>query len=159
MSRPSIEPVTLQTLPLLQTALEALSSELDDTHRADAETLGAALFGPLPACRALLALSGAAPVGAALFSPVMSTVSGGAGAFVSDIWVSADLRNQGLGPRLLAHAARDAETLWQARFLWLVSYDDNARALAFYDRLGFRAQKGETRLSLTGGAFEILKDS
>lgn len=159
MALPDILPVTPQTLPLLQSALEALSKELGDIHRTDAETMGNALFGPSPACFALLAQSGANPAGAALYSPVMSTTMGGPGAFVSDLWVAPGARGQALGPRLLTHAARHAAVTWQARFLWLISYNDNFRSLAFYDRLGFRARNGETRLSLTGQSFDNLRNS
>ena len=159
MPLPDILPVTHQTLPLLQSALEALSRELGDTHRTDAETMGDALFGPSPACFAILAQSGAKPAGAALYSPVMSTTMGGTGAYVSDLWVAPGERGQALGPRLLANVARHAAPTLQARFLWLISYNDNFRSLAFYDRLGFRARNGETRLGLTGQAFDNLRDS
>lgn len=142
----------------LDTALRHLSSAIGDDHRATAGMLRDAGFGENPAFRALLAEDEDGVVGAALYSPVFSTVRAGAGVYVSDLWVSETARGQGLGRRLLQAVAGDARKVWKAQFLKLIVYDDNPRALAFYDRLGFAASTGEIILTLDKAGLAALKD-
>ena len=142
----------------LNEALSHLSGEIGDDHGGTAAMLRKAGFGDYPAFRALLAESRAEVVGAALYSPVFSTVRAGAGVYVSDLWVSGEARGQGLGRRLLKAVAADAQAVWSARFLKLVVYDDNAAARGFYDRLGFVASAGETTLILSAPGLAALKD-
>lgn len=143
----------------LNRALAHLSGEIGDDHGGNATLLREAGFGDNPAFRALLAEAGQDVVGAALYSPVFSTVRAGAGVYVSDLWVSADARGQGLGKRLLRAVAEDAGAVWKARFLKLAVYDDNAGARAFYDRLGFAAATGETILTLDDRGLTALKQT
>lgn len=140
----------------LDTALRQLSEAIGDPHGATPDQLCEAGFGTHPAFRAQLAETRDTVVGAALYSPVFSTVRAGAGVYVSDLWVSASMRGAGLGQRLLAAVARDAAAIWGAEFLKLVVYDDNDRARAFYDRLGFTASRGETTLALDTAGFAAL---
>jgi GNAT superfamily N-acetyltransferase len=142
----------------LDAALRALSQVMGDVHRAGESDLLRAGFGPCPAFSALLAeRADGRLVGAALVSPLFSTTRGMAGAFVSDLWVDDAMRGQGLGRRLLA-AARDlAAGLWGAGFLRLAVYDDNPRARAFYDRLGFVPQLGVQYLTLERAALAALE--
>ena len=142
----------------LDTALRHLSEAIGDPHGATPDQLRDAGFGTDPAFRAQLAEAGDSVVGAALYSPVFSTVRAGAGVYVSDLWVATSVRSAGLGRRLLAAVARDAATVWGAEFLKLVVYDDNARARAFYDRLGFTASRDETMLALDATGFASLVD-
>ncbi|WP_370318457.1 N-acetyltransferase family protein [Oricola sp.] len=142
----------------LNEALSYLSGEIGDDHGGTAELLRKAGFGHYPAFRALLAEDGEAVVGAALYSPVFSTVRAGAGVYVSDLWVSGAARGQGLGKRLLQAVAADAQAVWDARFLKLVVYDDNEAARGFYNRLGFVASVGETTLTLNDRGLSALKD-
>lgn len=149
--------VTPATLPRLQTALESLAADLGDPYRADAASLSTALFGPHPSARAVLALDkGDDLLGAAMFSPVVSTSAGGAGAYISDLWVAPQARGQAIGRVLLGHVARRARDLWQARFLRLASYLSNPRAGAFYARLGFAEKTGEAVLQCGHTDFESL---
>lgn len=140
----------------LDTALRHLSDAIGDPHGATPDQLRDAGFGPHPAFRAQLAEAAGAIVGVALYSPVFSTVRAGAGVYVSDLWVADLARGAGLGQRLLAAVARDAAAIWGAEFLKLVVYDDNDRARAFYDRLGFTASRGETTLALDTAGFAAL---
>lgn len=145
----------------LNAALRALSAELGDHHRATDAALAAAGFGPAPAFGALLALrdeaaAGAAVAGAAVFSPLYSTTRGAAGAYVSDLWVAADVRGSGLGPRLIAAVRDEARGRWGARFIRLAVYGDNVRALTFYERIGFAARAGEVAMILEGAALEAI---
>jgi ribosomal protein S18 acetylase RimI-like enzyme len=132
----------------LNEALWHLAVHLDDPHGATPDLLREAGFGANPSFRALLAETGGTVVGAALYSPVFSTIRSGAGVYVSDLWVAPETRGSGLGRRLLKAVAEDAATVWSVKFLRLVVYNDNAEARAFYDRLGFVASEGEIILTL-----------
>jgi GNAT superfamily N-acetyltransferase len=143
-----IAPVSSVEIPLLHQALGQLSEDLGDTHCA---TL-AALKAAAPMWRAVLALEGDQPLGALLAAPLFSTTRGGAGLYVSDLWVAASARGQGLGQRLLACALRE----WQPMFVKLSVYDDNAAAHNFYTRAGFSPQT-ETNMILHGAALDRLK--
>jgi ribosomal protein S18 acetylase RimI-like enzyme len=153
-----IRAVAKKDLPLLDQALRALSSDLGDAHPADITLLEKAGFGPFPAYHALIALDDKETLfGTAVFSPLFSTTLAATGLYVSDLWVSDSARGAGLGPRLLAHAARSAETLWGAAYLKLAVYHDAPDARRFYDRLGFSARDGETTMFLDQSGFETLK--
>ncbi|RFU13321.1 GNAT family N-acetyltransferase [Rhodobacteraceae bacterium W635] len=157
MEKVTIRPVGAAEMPLLDTALRALSEDLGDPHRADVAALCAAATGPCPAFHALLAVSGDAARGAVLFSPCFSTVRGIAGLYVSDLWVSRAARGTGLGRGLLAAAAARAHRLWNAGYLRLDVYDDSAGAQGFYDRLGLAPMAGQRTLALAGDGFDRLK--
>ena len=141
----------------LNTGLAHLSAALGDTHRATDDRIAAQGWGDWPAFRAQLAEEGDALVGLALYSPIYSTVRGGAGVYVSDLWVAAQCRSDGLGRRLLRAALLDAEAEWGAGFLRLQVYDHTPRARRFYDRLGFVQTRGLADLVLDTAACEALK--
>jgi len=148
--------ITPETLPLLFQSLKNLAADLNDDFTTCETELHAALFGPSPTCNALLALQDARVFGAALFSPVFSTVRGGAGAYVSDLWVAPEARGQALGTGLLAAVAERTRSDWNASFIKLISYSDNDEALRFYARLGFAPLRGETGLTLSGAPLAAL---
>jgi GNAT superfamily N-acetyltransferase len=143
--------------PALNAALARLSADLGDAHRADTADLVAAGWGENPAFRAQLALSGAQTVGIALYSPLFSTVRGGAGIYVSDLWVAPGKRSGGLGRQLLAAALADGRDRWAARFIKLAVYDGSPDARRFYDRLGFAPLAGLSDLILDEAACTALK--
>lgn len=141
----------------LNAALTLLSADLGDPHPATDAMLEAAGWGQSPAFRAQLAEVAGAIVGVTMYSPVFSTSRGGAGAYVSDLWVAADQRATGLGRRLLGAVAADAARCWDARFLKLQVYDSSPGARRFYDRLGFTAATGHTDMILQAAGFAALK--
>lgn len=152
-----IRPVNEADLAAIDAALRSLGHDLGDPYRADLETLKMALFGPHPSAWALIADGPTAPRGIAVFSPVFSTVRGGAGVYVSDLWVSGDERGNGLGSSLLQATAEQAGSLWGAIFMRLAVYDHNTAARALYDRLGFEPAGPETTMVITGQAFEQMR--
>ena len=85
-------------------------------------------------------------VGTTVFSPVFSTTRGGAGLFISDLWVAQNFRRVGLGRRLLAKAIETAEAFWGAKFLKISVYHANSDAVKAYEHLGFTAMSGEMAL-------------
>jgi ribosomal protein S18 acetylase RimI-like enzyme len=141
----------------LDTGLRALSDALGHSHQAGRDALREAGFGPHPAFVGLLAEADDGLVGVALFSPLFSTVRGAAGIYVSDLWVAEAWRGRRLGAHLLAGARDEGAALWGARFLRLGVGHDNARARAFYERLGFTATTDETTFTLTGAALAALE--
>ena len=148
-----------QDIPLVDDMLRALSVDLGDRHRADNRELASAGFGEHPAFHAQIALDNDGQgVGIALYSPVFSTVLGSAGLYLSDLWVATTARGHGLGQQLIAAALCDATQRWHAHYVKLAVYDDNPRALAFYERLGFRDRSdGEQTLILSGDALDAMR--
>lgn len=151
----AIRTVTPESLPAFHAGLRHLSDHLGDTHRAEESALANALFGPAPFALGLMAGQGA---GVLLALPAFSTIHGGPGLYVSDLWIAGAARGAGLGRRLLAAALR--ETIWGTpRFLKLTVYEGNPAARAAYDRLGFAPAQGETGMLLEGRAMDKLKDT
>ena len=147
---------TEDDLARLDRALRALSAELNDDHRAQLGDLKVALEGPIPVAQAMLALQADETLGATLFSPLFSTVTGTAGVYVSDLWVAAAARGHGLGRRLLAETALRAARLWQAEWITLAVYAESARSRRFYEGLGFAPQAGMVTMRLDGDATQRL---
>ena len=90
-----IAPVMPGDVPLLDAALRQLAADIGDDYTADQTGLGAAVCGPEASCLARLATLDGSPVGAVLAAPVFSTIRGGAGLFVSDLWVAEPTRGNG----------------------------------------------------------------
>lgn len=163
MQNVTIRLVEKHDLPLLDTALRALSKDLSDTHPASIAFLEQAGFGHTPAYYALIALTSDSAAnaddlcGAIVFSPVMSTTLAATGFYVSDLWVADAARGFGVGRQLLAHAGDYSRTQWGARYLKLAVYDDSNSARQFYARLGLTARIGETTMFLDDVGLDALK--
>lgn len=142
--------------PMLNAALRRLSADLGDAHAASDADIARAIAGPHPAAHGLLALTGADVAGAALYSPVFSSVKG-PGVYVSDLWVAPDARGGGLGRRLLGAVLRDAAGKWGAVRLTLNVYHHSTRSRAFYDRLGLIPVDTYTPMILEQDACTALK--
>lgn len=143
----------------LDRMLRALSDDIQDRHLASIDALREAGFGRHPIYHAQIArdTQKRQAVGIALYSPVFSTVIGGAGLYVSDLWVAGSQRGSGLGSGLITAAYEDAAATWQAGFVKLAVYRDNRQARRFYQRLGFRAaDSGDEYLFLKGEALNRL---
>lgn len=155
----AVRPARSEDIAHIDKMLRALSEELGDRHVATIDQLHQAGFGSTPAFHALLALTSEddRAAGIALYSPLFSTTVGGAGVYLTDLWVAPPQRGTGLGSRLIAATAIDAAERWQARFVKLAVYADNPSAIAFYDRLGFTSPATQDRyLTLKGEALQSL---
>ena len=141
----------------LNAALSRLSAELGDTHRADVAALRGLGWGANPAFRAILAETDDEVVGAALYSPYVSTVFGSAGVYVSDLWTAPSVRGKGVGKGLLAAALRDGKQVWNARFMKLDVYHSSPDARQFYERLGFRPSDEQTKMMLDKAGCTALR--
>lgn len=149
-----IRPAAAADLEALDARLTSLSREIGDPHPATIENLRAGLFGPAAFVHAFVAEGEARLAAVALFTPVFSTARGGAGVYLSDIWVEQATRGSGLGLRLLKAVSEAARARWGAHFLRLAVHDDNAAARRFYEKQGFTAVVGETVMVMDGPAFE-----
>jgi len=168
MSSITIRRAEPQDAARLHAALQNLSNALSDVHRASVEDLVAHGFGEQAAFFALVADDASAvdtgaqdrhqPFhGVLLASPVFSTSRGGAGLYVSDLWVADTARGTGLGHRLLQSALTLAPSSWRIVFLKLAVHNHNTDARRFYDRLGFTGLPEESVLALSGEALESLR--
>ncbi len=141
----------------LHDALSRLSRDLGDDHAASVDDLVRHGFSEPPAFFALLATRNEETLGALVASPVFSTTRGGAGLYISDLWVAEDARGAGLGKRLLAAAPDLAPDTWTITFLKLAVYHDNPAARRLYERLGFGPRDDETVLDLQGPELAKLR--
>lgn len=148
MTRIVVAPVAPDTIPLLDNALRALSAEMGDTHRTDPETLEKSFLGCNSVFNALLACEAKQVVGALVWSPSFSTTRGGGGLFVSDLWVAATARGQGIGNTLLKHAIRDAQNASGACFVRLAVHRSNPSAISYYKHIGFEDESAMSGMIL-----------
>lgn len=157
----SIRPAGPGDAQALDHALQHLSSELEDPHRVGPAHITAAAFEGAPIFYALIAeenidTSETGIVGFTFMSPVFSSVRGGPGTFISDLWVAPSRRGTGLGRRLLASAANFGKAHWGALFLKLSVYDRSPESQAFYAKLGFSEAGYEKVLYLTEDGYQRL---
>ena len=99
------------------------------------EALAAALFGPRPACEALVAERDGRAVGFALFFTTFSTFLCKPGIYLEDIFVEPEHRGSGIGQALLRRLAALAIERECGRFEWRV-LDWNTPSIRFYESLG-----------------------
>jgi ribosomal protein S18 acetylase RimI-like enzyme len=128
-------------------ALRALGEALGDAFAADEPGLKKAIGRGI--CHAVIAEARGMTMGVALFSPVYSTIYGGAGIFVTDLWVADAVRGQGLGEMMLTEVWSRQEKAWGACYMKLSVGLDNGEARQFYQRLGFEPAETETTMLLT----------
>jgi GNAT superfamily N-acetyltransferase len=93
------------------------------------------LFGARPVAESLIAEYDGAPAGFALFFHSFSTFLGKPGLYLEDLYVSPDLRGNGIGKALLRHLAGLALERDCGRVEWAV-LDWNAPAIQFYHGIG-----------------------
>lgn len=95
------------------------------------------LFGPRPACEALVAVDAddREVLGFALFFAAYSTFASGPYMWLEDLYVTPAARGHGHGRELLTALAAIALGRGYCRFQWNV-LDWNAPAIAFYESLG-----------------------
>ena len=107
-------------------------------------------FGPDPRFRALIADVDGAPAGFALFFTSYSTWRGHHGIRLEDLYVTPELRGQGIGKALLARVAQIAVAEGCPRLEWDV-LDWNTSAMAFYRSLGAEPREGWTKFRWVEG--------
>jgi GNAT superfamily N-acetyltransferase len=120
--------------------------------------LADALFGPHPACEALIARLDAESqdcAGFALFFHTYSTFLGRRSLWLEDLFVEPAHRGGGIGRALLVALAALARERGCGRFQWAV-LDWNASAIAFYESLGAKVLPDWRIVRVTGEALDRL---
>ena len=99
------------------------------------EGLHRALFGPRPACEAVMAERRGRAVGFALFFTTFSTFLCKPGLYLEDLFVEPQHRGAGIGKAMLRHMAALAVERGCGRFEWRV-LDWNEPSIRFYESIG-----------------------
>jgi len=147
-------PSDLPHILRLVRALAAYEHLLDHVTATEAH-FDAALFGPHPRARAMLAWHDTKPAGFALWYYSFSTFAGGPDLFLEDIFVEPDHRGAGVGLALFRRLAQIARTESCRRMEWRV-LNWNQPSIDFYRRLGARPMEDWTVMQLDGPALLAL---
>ena len=111
-------------------------------------------WGPRPHFTCLVAETGGAVVGFALYHPIYSTWQGRS-MYLEDLYVQPAHRGRGLGTALLARVAAEAEAAGCARLDWSVLIW-NEPAIRVYERLGAVRMEEWRRMRLAGSSLRAL---
>jgi len=114
-----------------------------------------AIFAKKSFVQALVALAENRYVGYALFFPVFKSFRGEPSIFLEDLYVTPDLRGQGLGFVMLKEVAKYAQKQGFARLDWQ-ALKWNEAAIDFYKNLGAESHDENLDFNLRGAAFEKL---
>jgi GNAT superfamily N-acetyltransferase len=117
--------------------------------------LTAAMFGPRPACAAVMAERGGRAVGFALYFTTFSTFLCKPGLYLEDLFVEPGHRGAGIGKALLRHLARVALDRDYGRFEWRV-LDWNEPSIRFYRSLGAEIMPEWHLVRMTGPEMKAL---
>jgi GNAT superfamily N-acetyltransferase len=149
-ARPGDVPALLEMFAELA-EYENLTQELHATP----DGLSAALFGPRPAARALLAEQRSHAIGYALFFPTFSSFLASRGVWLEDLFVRPTHRRTGVGRALLATVAATARQHGAERLEW-TALDWNDPALRFYRSLDAHPMPEWINHRLTGAPLRRL---
>jgi GNAT superfamily N-acetyltransferase len=152
-ARPADVPSLLECIRGLA-RYERLEHQLD----LDGGRLREHLFGPRPACAALVAEQDGAVVGFALYFATYSTFRTRPCLFLEDLFVQPDQRGCGHGLALLAAVAAEAVARGCPRLDWNV-LDWNESAIDFYRRQGAELLPDWRTCRLQGEALQALARS
>jgi len=129
--------------------------KLEQEVKLTEDLLSVGLFGRRPYAEAVLAEFEGKAAGFALFFHNFSTFLARPGIYLEDLFVLPEHRGLGIGRALLVHLARLAVERGCGRLEWAV-LDWNKEAIAFYERLGARANSEWTTYRVAGEALERL---
>lgn len=114
--------------------------------------LQSAIFGEKSFVRALVAMAGNRYAGYALFFPVFKSFRGERSIFLEDLYITPDLRGNGLGLVMLREVAKYASKCGYTRMDWQALKWNDA-AINFYKNLGAETDDENFDLRLRGAAF------
>ena len=130
---------------------EKLSSWCEVTEA----NLQEAIFGKKGFVQALVAMTDNRYVGYALFFPVFKSFRGEPSIFLEDLYITPDLRGQGLGFVMLREVAKYAQEQGYTRLDWQ-ALKWNEAAIEFYKNLGAESDDENFDFLLRGESFEKL---
>ncbi|MBV9836349.1 MAG: GNAT family N-acetyltransferase [Alphaproteobacteria bacterium] len=119
------------------------------------EAMRAAVFDD-PRVRMLVAEVGGKVVGYAMFHDSYDTANAARGLYLNDIIVDERVRGDGVARALMAGVVREAKRQGDV-FVWWTAKPTNARALAFYMKLGAINVPAVTH-AIFGPAFDALAE-
>ena len=131
--------------------------KLSDVCEVTENDLRGAIFGENKFAQALVALDGNRYVGYAIFFPVFKSFRGERSVFLEDLYVTPDLRGQGLGFVLLKEVAKRAQALGFVRMDWQ-ALKWNEAAINFYKKLGAETDDENLDFRLRAAYFERLAE-
>jgi GNAT superfamily N-acetyltransferase len=129
--------------------------KLSEFCEATETDLHEAIFGEFGYVQALVALADNRYVGYALFFPVFKSFRGERSIFLEDLYVTPDLRGNGLGFVMLREVAKYAKEQGFARLDWQ-ALKWNEPAINFYKNLGAESDDENYDFRLRGAAFHEL---
>ncbi len=132
-------------------AYEKLSHEVVATQ----DLVRDALFGARPYAEAIVATVEGRTIGFALFFHNFSTFLAKPGIYLEDLFVMPEYRGKGVGKQLFREIAKIAVDRGCGRFEWSV-LDWNAPSIAFYEKMGAKAQSEWTVMRLSGDELHKL---
>jgi GNAT superfamily N-acetyltransferase len=137
MSHPIIRPAQPGDVAALADLIRALNLfEGDKAETVDDDALAEQLFGPAPAASAFVAADAAGNlIGYAISSDAYDAACTRRVTHLNDLYVTQAARGSGLGRRLIATVA-GAGRARGTQAVWWSSLVSNARAHAFYDKVG-----------------------
>lgn len=152
-----VRPARPEDVPTIAALIHALAAyeKLSDACHAEEAALRQHLFGKRPYVEALIAESGGAPAGFALFFHNYSTFLTKPGIYLEDLFVKPEARGLGIGKALLARLAALALERGCGRLEWAV-LDWNAPAIGFYESLGAKPMTEWSVFRLDGEALARL---
>jgi GNAT superfamily N-acetyltransferase len=133
----------------------AVFEKLEHLVVATEEKLHEGLFGPHPACEAIVGEVDGEVVTFALFFHNFSTFLTKRGLYLEDLYVRQSQRGKGIGSRMLKHLARLAVERGCGRFEWSV-LDWNTPAINFYKSMGAEILPDWRICRVTGAPLEAL---
>ncbi|WP_145203616.1 GNAT family N-acetyltransferase [Sphingobium sp. B2] len=153
----TIRPAMPDDIDMIIGFIRALADyeRLSHAVKADPATLAHYLFGPRPMAEVLMAESGGAAIGFALFFHNFSPFEGRPGLYLEELFVQPESRGVGAGRALLARLAQIALERGCARLEWSV-LDWNAPAIAVYRAIGAQPMDEWTVQRLDGEALRAL---
>ena len=116
-----------------------------------------AIFGEQKFVRALVAMDGIRYVGYALYFAVFKSFRGERSIFLEDLYVTPDVRGNGLGFVMLREVAKYAKEKGFTRLDWQ-ALKWNEAAINFYKNLGAETDDENFDFRLRGAAFQKLSE-
>jgi GNAT superfamily N-acetyltransferase len=156
----AIRPATPADVTHIQSMIIELAvfEKLEHLVVATEEKLHEGLFGPHPACEAIVGEVDGEVVTFALFFHNFSTFLTKRGLYLEDLYVRQSQRGKGIGSRMLKHLARLAVERGCGRFEWSV-LDWNAPAINFYKSMGAEILPDWRICRVTGAPLEALAEA
>ena len=153
----TIRPATPADVPDLLRLIHELAvyEKLEHMAAGTPELMHASLFGPRPACEAVMLETEGRCVGFALYFFTFSTFLCKPGLYLEDLFVEPVHRGKGYGKALLKHLAQICVDRGYGRFEWRV-LDWNEPSIRFYESLGAKVMPEWELVRMVEAEFRAL---